>query len=234
MSGPDSLTRPLAQRVEALRGMADVPSHPRNDSTEVIEAASDALARGETHYTDRAGIMPLRTLVSERLASQCGISVEPKAVTITCGQIEATSIAVRVLGKPQTDIVCPSMFPGVIGVAHLIGARVVPHLGQASTVSLAYLTPGDPPEQIATLVQSSPYIVWDLSVLGYAPHPAQDPAIAQRVTTVNSLDGILPGWRVGWIAGSEMPDRLRGFKQALTICTTSVSQWAALAWLKSN
>src|SRR5438067_12272410 len=126
------------------------------------------------------------------------------------------------------------MFPDVIAVAHLLGARVVPRIDEARSVSLAYLSPADPPEQIAALVQSAPYVVWELSAPGPAAHPAQEAASARRITTVDSLDGVLPGWRVGWIAGSEMADRLRGFKQALTICTTSVSQWAALAWLKSN
>ena len=63
MSGPNTLSRPLAKRVEALSAISDIPALSRTVSAEVIDAASDALARGETHYTDRAGIMPLRTLL---------------------------------------------------------------------------------------------------------------------------------------------------------------------------
>lgn len=242
MNGPEQLARPLARRIAALSAVPQSASGLNSPAETVahdtaVNAAVDALARGETHYTDRAGIMPLRTLVSERLAERTGVRVDPKAVTITCGLIEARSVAIRVLAKSGTgsdaaDILCPQMLPDVVALAELIGARVM-SLATAP-FGLAYLTPADPPDQIAAALNSTAYIIWDMSIPGAAPHPAQQTALAPRITTVNGLDSVLPGWRVGWIAGSDMADRLRGFKQALTICTTSISQWAAAAWLKSN
>lgn len=38
----------------------------------------------------------------------------------------------------------------------------------------------------------------------------------------------MDGWRVGFMAGSGAAGKLRAFKQSMTICTPSVSQWAAL------
>ncbi len=38
----------------------------------------------------------------------------------------------------------------------------------------------------------------------------------------------MEGWRVGFMAGSSAAGKLRAFKQSMTICTPSVSQWAAL------
>jgi aspartate/methionine/tyrosine aminotransferase len=231
---PETLSRPIAARIAALSSSADMPENTPDVAEGVLDAAKAALARGETHYTDRAGLMPLRTLVSEKLAARSGVKVEPKAITITCGLIEARSVAIRVLAKPGSAIVCPQMLPDVIGIAALIGAPVAQTAELVPDFSLAYLTPADPPEQIAAVLKTQAYVIWDLSIPGTAPHPATNPDIAGRVTTIDSLDNELPGWRVGWVAGSEMADRLRSFKQALTICTTNVSQWAAVEWLKTH
>jgi aspartate/methionine/tyrosine aminotransferase len=231
MTMPDTLARPLAARITDLAALPDMIDHGENAPTLVIDSAVEALQRGETHYTDRAGVMPLRAVVAQRLAAQTGISVDPKVITITCGLIEARSIAIRVLVKPT--IVCPQMLPDVIAVAHLIGAQVVPAVVDATSDYVAYLTPADPPDQIAAILRGNALVIWDMSIAGPAAHPAQDATIAPRVTSLDSLDPLLPGWRVGWLAGSEMADRLRGFKQALTICTTSVSQWAVIEWLKT-
>ena len=65
-------------------------------------------------------------------------------------------------------------------------------------------------------------------------HPAQNEKLAARVVTIDSLSHRMAGWRVGWMAGSEAALRLRARKQAITICTTSVSQWAGLELLRSG
>jgi len=59
-------------------------------------------------------------------------------------------------------------------------------------------------------------------------HPAQDTAIAAKVISIGSFSYVMPGWRVGWMAGSEMADKLRAYKQSMTICSTSISQWAGM------
>lgn len=231
---PETLTRPLAARIVALPPTTEMPDHASDVSEGVINAAKDALDRGETHYTDRAGVMALRTLVSERIAAQTGVKIEPKAITITCGLIEARAVAIRVLAKPGSAIVCPQMLPDVIGIAALIGSPVVAKAEEAQDASLAYLTPADSADEITTIMQTSAYVIWDLSVPGTARHPATEASLARRVTTIDGLDRDLPSWRVGWVGGSELSERLRGFKQSLTICTTSVSQWAAVEWLKAH
>ena len=226
------LARPLAARLNGLSALPLLPDNAAPVPAHVIDAAKAALDRGETHYTDRAGVPVLRALVAARIEKQCGVQIDPKAITITCGLAEARSVAVRVLTKPGTAILCPQGFAEVAGVAHLIGAEMITQLDQP--VSLAYLTPADPPEIMQAAIASGAAIVWDLTHSGPAAHPALDPAIAPRVTTIDSLDAQFPGWRIGWLAGSEMADRLRGFKQSLTICTTSVSQWAAVEWLQKQ
>jgi aspartate/methionine/tyrosine aminotransferase len=54
------------------------------------------------------------------------------------------------------------------------------------------------------------------------------------VVVIGGLDDVLPGWRVGWLAGSEVAEKLRSLKQSMTICTTSVSQWAAVALMNTD
>ncbi len=228
------LARPLAARLSGLSALPVLPDNATPVPEHVIDAAKAALDRGETHYTDRAGVPALRALVAARIEKHCGVKIDPKAVTITCGAAEARSVAVRVLAKPGTAILCPQGFAEVSGVAHLIGAECIRAINANQPISLAVLTPADSSEMIEAAIASGALIVWDLSVPGPATHPALDPAIAPRVTTIDSLDLQFPGWRVGWLAGSEMADRLRSFKQSLTICTTSVSQWAAVEWLQTQ
>jgi aspartate/methionine/tyrosine aminotransferase len=64
-------------------------------------------------------------------------------------------------------------------------------------------------------------------------HPAQNADLAARVVTIGSLSAYIPGWRMGWMAGSEMAGKLRAYKQSMTICSTSVSQWAALGLVET-
>ncbi len=64
MSGPLTLSRPLAARVAGLPDPPEArPGLPVPQA--VIDAAVEALAAGKTHYTDRPGILPLRAGITE-------------------------------------------------------------------------------------------------------------------------------------------------------------------------
>jgi aspartate/methionine/tyrosine aminotransferase len=83
------------------------------------------------------------------------------------------------------------------------------------------------------------YVIWvDASPSGAmttaAPafHPAQVEALRPHVVTIGGLDGDFAGWRIGWMCGSDVAEKLRSFKQSMTICSTAVSQWAAIEVLK--
>jgi DNA-binding transcriptional MocR family regulator len=101
------------------------------------------------------------------------------------------------------------------------------------SISLAYLTPTDAQPQVETLLRQAIthdwWVLWDISQTEETTfHPALNPAITPRVATVGSFSAWMPGWRVGWMAGSEKVEKLRAYKQSMTICSTSVAQWAAL------
>ena len=229
----ETLSRPLAQRIAGLKAQAAQPVAEPDISDAVIEAAGAALDRGETHYTDRPGIPELRTIVAERLNSRYGLALDPAAVTITCGSTEARFCAVQVLASGQT-LICPGDAEPVAALAALHDVPLV--TADAPAGSVLYLTPADDYETLtAQAAQNGWWVIWDVSGMT-APdfHPAQQPELAGRVVTIDDLEGQMPGWRIGWMAGSEKWSALRGAKQALTICSTNVAQWAALAYMREN
>ena len=244
MQFPQTLSRPLAQRVAGLGVPSPIAPVAMKDApapaiaSHVIEAAVDALARGETHYTDRPGIPELRAWVAQHLAQRYSVQVGPAEVTITCGSTEARFVALTLLAEAGSALLCPGDAARIRGAAHILGADIVDSV--QDNVSLLYLSPDVYRETSVELLQQAQdrgwWIVYDLSFAQTAPpfHPAQNQKLADRVVTINSLSPELAGWRLGWMAGSAAALRLRAAKQAITICSTAVSQWAGLAYLKAK
>ncbi len=237
MTPPKLLARPLAERVAALDDLrppsADEPDIPAN----VIEAAVAALARGETHYTDRPGIPEFRAWVADHLAQRYAVVVDPAEVTITCGSTEARFVTMTLLAEAGSAVLCPGDSSPIRGALHILGADIVDTI--RDDVSLLYISPDVYRETSIELLQRAEerdwWIVYDLSFAKTAPpfHPAQNEKLASRVVTIDSLSADLAGWRLGWMAGSAAALRLRAGKQAITICTTAVSQWAGLEWVRT-
>ena len=238
MRPPKSLARPLADRVAGLPAPQSTTAENAALPAHVIAAAGDALARGETHYTDRPGIPEFRTWVAEHLLARWNVTVDPSEVTITCGSTEARYVAMTLLAEPGRAVLCPGDASRIRGALHLLGARVVDSLQDG--ISLLYITPDVYRETTIELLQRAEaadwWIVYDLSFAVTPPpfHPAQNEKLAPRVVTIDSLSDRMAGWRLGWMAGSEAALRLRAGKQTITICTTAVSQWAGLELLRSG
>lgn len=233
MNGPETLSRPLASRIAGLPTASRRMDDPQVGQA-VIDAAVKALDRGETHYTDRPGIVGLRTWTTEFMGKTYGLELQPGEVTITCGITEGRFVVIKQLTTPGSQIVCPGDTAAIRGAAHLADVSVVQQVDEPSTVSMIYITPQDKREVVDDLLRQAAehnwWIIWDISdgVGDSNFHPAQNPKLAPHVVTLGSLSDKMPGWRVGWMAGSEKSAKLRAFKQSVTICTTNVSQWAAL------
>ncbi|HYO89103.1 MAG TPA: pyridoxal phosphate-dependent aminotransferase [Candidatus Limnocylindrales bacterium] len=232
MTGPQTLTRPLAARVASLPAPVERSDNPPV-APAVIEAAVAALEAGKTHYTDRPGILPLREQAVNWLGQHYGLELSPDAVTITIGATEARYVAVKQLAAPGTSIAAVEARPGIAGAAALIGVPLVTDINKLDTVSVVYLTPDDPAAaRDALLAQAAAHgwwVIWDTSIgEAGAFHPAQAADLAPQVVTLGSLSHDLPGWRMGWMAGSKAANKLRAYKQSMTICSPSISQWAAL------
>lgn len=237
MKPPKTLARPLAERVAGLGGLRGATTEDPPLPPEVIAAAEDALARGETHYTDRPGIPEFRAWVAAYLLDGWGVRVDPSEATITCGSTEARYVTMTLLAEPGGAVLCPGDSGRIEGALQLLGARVVDSI--QDDVALLYITPAVYRETVLELLEQAEerdwWVVWDLSFAqldGF--HPAQNEALAKRVVTINSLSDRMAGWRLGWMAGSEAALRLRAGKQAITICTTAVSQWAGLELARSG
>jgi aspartate/methionine/tyrosine aminotransferase len=231
MNTPQTLSRPLAMRVQTLPDpveYGDAPPVP----TAVLEAAARALAEGHTHYTDRPGIEPLREKAVGWLGARYGVELDAGQVTITCGATEARFVALKQLAAGKS-VLAPGQHDRIAQAAALIGAPIVQTTDDPATVSILYLTPDDDPTEVTPLLALAQahdwWVIYDTAVSGERlAHPALDTKLAPRVISIGSYSGALPGWRVGWIAGSSAHNKLRAYKQSMTICTTSIAQWAAL------
>ena len=72
----------------------------------VREAAKRALDAGETHYTTRPGLNPLRHAIAEKLERENAIRVHPeREVLVTCGTREALFVALHVLLERGDQVV---------------------------------------------------------------------------------------------------------------------------------
>ncbi len=262
MTGPQTLARPLSQRALTLAQPPQEPMLEADIPEAAIAAGVAALERGETHYTDRPGIGALRSLIADDLNRRFSLGLKAGDVTITCGATEARFAVIRLLntltpnpfaatgsgqpkhagplspsgrGEKEMSVVCPGNSTLIAGAIHLTGAKL--EKDTTGGASLIYLTPSDDPAVITSLLdyakENSVWVVWDESLVKSADfHPATDLELTPRVVTVGGLDEQMPGWRVGWMAGSQAAEKLRAFKQSMTICATSVSQWAAVEMMK--
>jgi aspartate/methionine/tyrosine aminotransferase len=233
---------PLAARVRRLQALPpearDAVARGRSVPVPaaVRMAADEALQRGETHYTDRPGILPLRQQVARRLAREFGAEVDAaKGVVITCGGTEARFVAVQQL-LPQGGTLVALSHPERVAAACIV--RDVTLAGPAAPVAgearVALYLNGETPDDVAgPWLERARSALWPVVFEADAGgrHPAAL-GLAEQTVTIGSL-GLEEGmasWRLGFLAApAAKAGPLRDFKQALTICTTNVSQWGALA-----
>jgi len=228
----DNLSRPLAERVAKLELPqftpieVDVPQSAK-------EGAIQALADGKTHYTDRPGIVPLREWVAEHINTQYNLNINKDEITITCGLEEAIFACVMVLA--ENAILALGDASHLHGVSTLKDVLLIYSVDDIKDGVLIYLGGDDPQDKIDTILKTANpetcWIVWDTTVGQSNFHPAQNEKWTSRTITIGSTEDMLKGWRIGWMAGSSMAGKLRSFKQSMTICSPSISQWAAYGWV---
>lgn len=79
-------------------GEPDFPTPER-----VVNAAVDALRRGETHYTVPTGIPELRRAITRQYHDRYGVSVPAERIMVTMGASGALSLAFGVLVEPGDE-----------------------------------------------------------------------------------------------------------------------------------
>ncbi len=239
---PQKLARPLANRTKKLAAPATEVAESIGMNDQLLEAlttgATAALDAGKTKYTDRPGIEGLRKWVSKHLARRFGVAYDPNAVTITCGGTEARFVAIKYFCAGGTHLICPGEPLKVAGAANLVGAPMHQKVTDTEKVGALYISAHDTGTGIDTLLAEAVAHGWPIIYEPYygspTHHPSSDPALRPLTVSLGDLEPRIPGWRIGWMAGHKDHARLRAFKQSMTICSPSVSQWAALAMLEAQ
>jgi aspartate/methionine/tyrosine aminotransferase len=232
-----SFAIPLSERAKALL------EHPRETSaiaaTEVAPAhirlaVEAALDRGETHYTERPGILLLREKIVALLRDRFGIEMSAKNdIIVTCGVTEARFLAVERLLQAGDTLAAPGSSELLFGVALLRSAQLVDSI--PANAHMVYLRSSIGEGLLRShlaLVPASALILFEVDRGENGFHPGQLEGLQNRTITIGGLGE--ESWRIGYLASPGGPSGLlQDFKQALTICSTNLSQWALLAALEA-
>jgi aspartate aminotransferase len=106
-------------RLEVGEPDFDTPEH-------ITEAAFEAARGGATHYTSNAGLPALRQAIADRLAADRDLDLDPDAITVTAGGMEALHLALLTIAGPGEEVVIPSpVWPNYVQQARLADARPV-------------------------------------------------------------------------------------------------------------
>jgi aspartate/methionine/tyrosine aminotransferase len=73
-----------------------------------VDACAEALARGDTRYTDSRGLPELRAAIARDLARRFGVEVSPDRVLVTSGTSPALLIAFSLLIVPGDEVILPA------------------------------------------------------------------------------------------------------------------------------
>lgn len=95
-----ALTRQGVDVIRLNAGEPDMPTPPP-----IVEAAIEALARGETRYTPAAGILPLREALSKKLKEDNGLAYEPSQIVMTTGAKQAIVNALMSILNPGDEVI---------------------------------------------------------------------------------------------------------------------------------
>jgi aspartate/methionine/tyrosine aminotransferase len=226
---------PFADRIEDLIRHVPDENPAWNElapSANVRDAIEEALDRGETHYTDRPGILPLRERIAELLKRRFALEISAKNdVIVTCGMTEARFLVTQQVLQPGDTIAAPEFDEPLYGATILRRLQMTEAPGDARAL---YLTSSIPESKLRGYIEAAPsaaFLIYEVDEQGSRFHPAQLPGCQHRIMTLGTLGA--DSWSVGYLASPGVfSSGLRGFKQALTICTTSLSQWAVLAVLE--
>lgn len=80
-------------------------------SQNIIDAACQALQKGETHYTPNAGILPLRQAIAKKLKAKNNVDVDPEGeVIVTAGGMEALMLSMMATLNPGDEVIVSDPF----------------------------------------------------------------------------------------------------------------------------
>ncbi len=98
----------------------DTPAH-------IIDAASDALHHGYTHYGPSAGLPELRQAIANEVAASRNIKVSPDEVVVVPGGKPIMFFSIMALAEEGDEVIYPNPgFPIYESMINFVGAKAVP------------------------------------------------------------------------------------------------------------
>ncbi len=98
----------------------DTPKH-------ISEAAFAALQKGQTHYVNAQGILPLRKEIAKLMEKTCGVPIDPDRVIVTPGAKPIMFYAILALLQRGDEAIYPDPgFPIYESMIRFTGAKAVP------------------------------------------------------------------------------------------------------------
>jgi aspartate/methionine/tyrosine aminotransferase len=239
------LGRALAARVKPFLPYHDVPHETEGDTPAATRAAAESAMAAHRcdHYTRRPGIAPLCRQVAARLAA-VGLTVDPDdGVVISGGAAEARFVTLRALGAGNT-IHVPQGTRDLYRIATVApDASLVEYTGDtpfAATPGIwIWRADGAPTVDavaenavvVADMLDAPQAVPGELAALATSAGVAAKLLVLGGFGTAAGLDA----WNVAWFAGpNPLVAKVRGLKQAMTICTPAPGQYAALAALEGG
>ena len=236
----ETLSRPLAERVSRLKS-APLPAQQKTIPSGAVEGAIEALASGKTHYTTRPGIVPLREKVSAHLQQVYQLDIPLDDITITCGIQEAEFVALKKLATPASQVLYTDNEQGAVadylqGFMPLLEFTLTDTPNTPENIAVLYIGASSPnlADWLQMALTHNWWVIWNTTNYDASALISQDDGLASRTVLMGSFEDMLPGWAVGWMAGSEMAGQLRAYKQSMTICSPSISQWAAYGMVNAD
>ncbi len=228
----------------------------------ICDAAQEAMENGKTHYTHSLGIIELREAICERYHEKYGVHIDPDQVVVTSGTSPALFMIFSALLEAGDEMIIsdphypcyPNVVsfleakPVLVGVYEEDGFQLRPDdvkkkIGPR-TRAILINSPSNPTgnllssERMEKIADLGPPVVSDEIYHGLV-YGEKEHSILEFTDNAFVLNGFsklyaMTGWRLGYlIAPPQFVRPLQKIQQNLFIAANSISQWAALAALRS-
>ena len=226
----------------------------------ICDAATEAIVRGETHYTHSLGVIELREAICDSYYQKYGVSIEPDRIIVTSGTSPALFMLFSALLEVGDEIIMSDPhYPCYPNFAEFLGARAVtvkaeekdafqlePDLIKKSmgpqTRAVIINSPSNPTgnllssDRMEAIAEIGLPVISDEIYHGLV-YGEKEHSILEYTENAFVLNGFsklfaMTGWRLGYIIAP--PDFIRPLQkvqQNFFISAGSISQWAGVAAL---
>ncbi len=226
----------------------------------VCEAATEAIRRGETHYTHSLGIIELREAICTHYHKEYGVAVNPDQIVVTSGTSPALFMIFAVLLEAGDEIImadphypCYPNFADFLGAAPVfikgteedgfqLRADAIKSMTGPKTRAILINSPANPTgnllsaDRMERIAWLGPPVISDEIYHGLV-YGEKERSILEFTDNAFVLNGFskryaMTGWRLGYIIAPRGYIRpLQKIQQNFFISAGSTSQWAGVAAL---